>query len=496
MAVKNPLKILMISSEAIPFAKSGGLADVVPTLAKYLSEDGHDARLVMPRYYSIDRTLLHPHPGLLEVRMGNSIYKGQLHIGHVPGSEVPVYFIDHEPFFGRDGIYASPSEGDYQDNALRFAFLCKAAFALCRLMHWIPDILHAHDWPAAPALGYLNTIEAEGPFSKTASVYSIHNVGYQGSFPQDQFGLLDMPWSEFRPGSFEFYGSLNFMQGALRNATMISTVSPGYANEITTAQFGYGMEGILDERKDSLVGILNGMDYSTWDPSADEHIPYAFDHDSLEGKAKNKAYLQEQLGLPVNPDAPIISLVSRMASQKGFVELVAPGHGILEKLLNDFPVQVIILGTGERWCEEELLRLARIYPRLKVQLTYNERLSHLIQAGSDFFLMPSHYEPCGLTQMYALRYGTIPIVSPTGGLLDTVIDARLNPAEATGLYIEMPVSPQTIYHGVRMAIHYWDDHKDKLAAMQKRGMQKRFGWEEARVEYNKLYETALKRKRG
>jgi starch synthase len=492
----EPLKILMIASEAIPFAKSGGLADVVPSLARYLSARGHDVRIILPRYYFIDRTLLERHPVRLEIRMGNSMYSTAVDIGYVPSSQVPVYFVDHESLFGRDGIYGSPSEGDYHDNALRFALLCKAAFALCRALHWIPDILHGHDWPSAPAFGYLATVERSGPFEKTAGVFTIHNVGYQGSFPANQFELLDLPWSEFRMGSFEFYDSLNFMQGALRNAQKITTVSPGYAKEIITSQFGYGMEGILQERQSDLVGILNGMDYNIWNPATDDHLPQRYDVGNMAGKARTKAFLQQHVGLETNPEMPVFGIISRLVSQKGFVELVAPRHGILSKLLSDFPLQIVMLGTGERWCEDELVRLAKIHPRLRVQFAYNERLSHLIQAGADFFLMPSLYEPCGLTQMYALRYGTIPVVSPTGGLADTVVDVRLHPEAATGIYIEHPVHPDTIHYAIKMAMYYWTDRRNTLETMRERGMKKRFDWARSSVDYEAVFRQAIAAKRA
>ena len=493
--MKDPLKILMVSSEAVPFAKAGGLADVVPALSKQLASSGHDVRIIMPRYYSVDRTLLTPLGAKLEVRMGSSTYLATIYEALVPNSSVPVWFVEYEPFFGRDGIYGNPREGDYHDNAMRFAFLCKAAFALCRAQHWIPDLINAHDWPAAPTLAYLATTEREGPFSKTAGVFTIHNVGYQGVFPAEQFDLLDLPWSEFRMGSFEFYGKLNFMQGALRNAQKITTVSEGYAREICTAQFGYGMEGILRERQADLVGILNGMEYHAWDSSTDSALHASFDLGHMAGKAANKAFLQQHMGLEVRKDLPIVSIISRMVTQKGFVELASPGYGSLEKILSDFPLQMVILGTGERWCEEELLRLSKQYPKLKVQLVYDERLSHLIQAGSDFFLMPSLYEPCGLTQMYALRYGTVPLVTPTGGLADTVVDVRLSPSDATGIYVEMPVTPESIYHAIKMALYYWTDRPNTLADMRKRGMKQRFDWELSAKRYELVYRQALAIKR-
>jgi len=491
----QPLKILMVSSEAVPFAKSGGLADVVPSLARYLADGGHDVRIIMPRYYFIDRTLLTLQRSHLDIRMNNTSCHAGLYAGIIPDSTVPIYFVDYDPMYGRDGIYGSPQDGDYADNAARFAFLCKAAFTMCRALHWIPDVINAHDWPAAPILGYLATTERQGAFEKTAGVFTIHNVGYQGVFPAHQFEILNLPWSDFRPGSFEFYDKLNLMQGALRNAHKINTVSKGYAKEICTPQFGFGMEGILSERQADLHGILNGMDYQPWDPSEDEHLPVRYDFDDMDGKARCKAFLQQHLGLEVRPERPVFGIISRMVTQKGFVELCAPGYGILDKLLSTYPMQVVILGTGERWCEDECLRLTRIHPNLKVVLAYNERLSHLIQAGSDFFLMPSLYEPCGLTQMYALRYGTIPVVTPTGGLSDTVTDIRLHPKSGTGIYIEMPVNPGSIFHAVKMAMYYWADRRSTLKAMQERGMKQRFDWVASCKEYVAMYRQAISRRR-
>lgn len=489
--MEKPLKILMVSSEAIPFAKAGGLADVVPTLAKELAKIGHDVRIILPRYYFIDRKALEKHPAQLEMAMPAGKVRTELYISHLPDSGVPVYFVDYETYYGRDGIYGTSTEPDFADNPLRFTLLNKAAFSLCRLLYWFPDIMHAHDWPAAPCLAYLDNNEKDGPFAKTAGVFSIHNVGYQGLFPAEQFTNLGLPWSEFVPGSFEFFGRCNFMQGALRHAHQITTVSPTYAKEITTAQFGFGMEGILTERKRELSGILNGMDYDAWTPSNDTLLPHHFELGDMEGKTRNKLALQEACGLEKNPDVPVFGIISRMVGQKGFMELAAPGFGSLPKILADFPLQIVVLGTGEKWCEEEMLRLSKAYPRMKVFLTYSEKMSHLIQAGADFFLMPSLYEPCGLTQMYALRYGTVPIVAPTGGLADTVKDIDTNPKQSTGIYVDLPVQPASIYKSVEYAMHLWLDRRSAIKEMQERGMKERFTWDESTKDYVKVYRNAI-----
>ncbi len=494
--MSQALKILMISSECIPFAKAGGLADVVPSLAKQLALMGHDVRIIMPRYYFIDRSSLARAPNRIEIPVLNGLAQAGLYSASLDQTNVNVYFVEYENLYGRDGIYASPGESEFVDNALRFAFLNKAAFSACRMLNWIPDVIHGHDWPCAPSMAMLNSTERTGDFKRSAGVFTIHNVGYQGLFPAEQFPVLGMPWTEFKLGSFEFWGKLNFMQGALRHAGAISTVSPRYAEEIKTVNFGFGMEGILTEKSAKLTGILNGMDYQAWNPQSDELLAKNFDVDSLGDKQANKLALQKELGLEVNQDLAVIGIISRLVSQKGFVELAAPGFGSLSRILADFPVQLVILGTGERWCEDELARLSKIYPNLKLVLAYNERLSHLIQAGSDFFLMPSLYEPCGLTQMYALRYGTIPIVAPSGGLADTVKDLKIHPKTATGIYIQLPVTPEHIYQSVRSAVTLWMDRKPAYRSMQERAMKLRFSWEESAKEYEKIYLMALSDKRG
>lgn len=488
------MKILMLSSEAIPYAKAGGLADVVPTLARELALLGHDVRILLPRYYSIDPAKLQALPVHFQVPIRDRLVPARIKTAILPQSTVPVYFLENENYFGRDGIYGT-IDGDFPDNCERFAFLNQSAFGLCRALSWIPDLIHAHDWPSAPSLACLGTTEILGDFADCAGVFTIHNVGYQGLFPAEQYSSLGIPWSEFKMGSFEFFGRVNFMQAALRHAQKITTVSPTYAKEIMSPQLGFGMEGILQERHADVEGILNGMDYTEWNPQNDRHLPAGFEWDRMEGKALCKRALQEACGFDLDPNIPVFGIISRLVSQKGFVELAKPGTGSLTRILADFPLQLVILGTGERWCEEELQRLADLNPKLKLFRAYSEQLSHLIQAGSDFFLMPSLYEPCGLTQLYALRYGSIPVVAPTGGLADTVSDLRGAPQKATGVYIPLPVSPESIYQSIRMALHLWLDRKSTLVEMQVRGMKQRFTWEASSKRYETLYQEAIKIKR-
>lgn len=492
--MSKALKILMLSSEAVPFAKAGGLADVVPVLSRFLSEKGHDVRIILPRYYFIDPKNLELLNIKVAVEFPQERIEAKVYTALVPETQVKVYFLDYEPLYGRDGIYTGPGGKDYPDNALRFAFLNRALFGLCEALNWFPDILHAHDWPSAPALAMLDSYKAPNSFARCAGVFSIHNVGYQGLFDVQNFPLLGLPWDEFRMGSFEFWGRVNFMQGGLRHAQKITTVSPSYAKEICTPQFGFGMEGILSEKKDDLEGIINGMDYSPWDPSTDTYLEKNYDRKSLKDKVKNKLALQKELGLEVNKDIPLFGIISRLVSQKGFVELASPGFGSLPKILKDFPLQMVVLGSGEAWCEEEFKRLASIYPKLKVIIGYNEALSHKIQAASDFFLMPSLYEPCGLTQMYALRYGTIPIATKTGGLADTIKDYLAYPDEGTGILIPLPLEAEAIYKAVWKALDLWLDRPELLQEMKMRAMALRFTWDDSACKYEALYYAALKKK--
>jgi len=492
------MKILMVSSEATPFAKSGGLGDAVSALARALSRAGHDVRLLLPRYYSIDRKRLEIVEGPLAVQsgprrdgpaVGREEWAG-LYKSYLPGSTVETYFVDHEGYFGRDGIYGSKTEPDFPDNPERFSFLCRAAFPLCRKLGWIPDIMHAHDWPTSLLPVFLRHGEGSGEFAKTASVLTIHNLGYQGVYPKESFDSFGLPWDLFYEAGFEFFDKVNLLKAGIRTAACLTTVSPSYAREIQTPDSGFGLDGLLRHRSPDLVGILNGVEFDEWDPETDLHIPARYSAAKMGGKAKCKAALQKEFGLDLIPDKPLIGMVTRLTDQKGVGELFGPLYGSAYRICVDMDLQLVLVGSGERWCEDEVRSLSARLPNFKARVGFDEALAHLVEAGADFFLMPSRYEPCGLNQMYSLRYGTLPIVHRTGGLSDTVENYNQETGTGTGFMFEN-LTPRAIYDTVGWAVWAWYNRREHIKAMRQRAMTKRFSWDHSALEYTKLFERAL-----
>ena len=486
------MKILMVTSETVPFAKTGGLADAVSALALILKKQGHDVRIVMPRYYKIDRTKLKPIEAPLAVAAGQIETWVKVYESTLPSSEVPVYFIDHEQCFGRDGIYGTKAEPDFHDNPYRSAVLCHGAFQICRMLGWYPDIMHAHDWFCALVPVLLKHICRNGYFAHTASVFTIHNLGYQGWYSKDSFPALGLDWNLYHGAGLERNGCINLLQSALSCADMITTVSPTYAQEIQTEEGGFGLDGLLRVRRDVVRGVLNGCDLDTWNPKTDKYIPYKFDSKNLANKAKCKAEVQKRLGLPVNPDVPLFGIITRLADQKGIAEVFAPSYGSIYNICSSMDVQFAILGSGEKWCEDEINALQSKLPNLRAFIGYDEGLSHLIEAGSDFFLMPSRYEPCGLNQMYSMLYGTLPIVRRTGGLADTVEQYNEFSGDGTGFLFDS-LTPGAIYDTVGWATYAYYNKKDHIKQMQVRGMTKDFSWDKSADGYLNVYSEALMR---
>ncbi|MEL3906381.1 MAG: glycogen synthase GlgA [Treponema sp.] len=483
------MRILMITSEAVPFAKTGGLADVVSALSYALKKIGYDVRIVMPRYYKINRKDLTPLPGALGVTIGSREYWTEVFETTLPDSDIPVYFIDHEESFGRDGIYGCPSEPDYGDNPKRFSILSHAAFQLCRKQNWIPDIMHAHDWPTALVPVLLKFNEQYKDFRKTASVFTIHNIGYQGIYSKLLYPDIGLDWLHFYSSGFDDWDRINFLKAGLTSADELTTVSPTYAQEIQRPEYGFRMDGILQFRKDHLTGILNGVDTAVWNPAADPYIPFNYTLDTLSEKAKNKEALQQRMGLPQDPSIPLFGMVTRLTDQKGIAELFGPAYGAAFKICTEIKLQMAVLGAGDRWCEDELTSLAGRLPNLRVYIGYDEALSRLIEAGSDFFLMPSRYEPCGLNQMYSLLYGTLPVVRNTGGLADTVENYNEQTGSGTGFVLN-DLTPHSVYNTVDWAANTWFKHPEHIAAMRKRGMSKDFTWEKSAQHYLEVYRKA------
>lgn len=487
------MKILMVTAEAVPFAKTGGLADMVSALSIQLAREGHDVKIVLPRYYKIDRKKLELLPGPMAIAAGNEETWSAVYTTKMPEEErVSLYFIDHEQCFGRDGIYGVAGETDFYDNPYRFAVLNHGAFQLCRKLGWYPDIIHAHDWSTSLAPVLLKNVCRYCGFENTASVLTIHNQGYQGVYGKDKFPALGIDWGLYYGAGFEHKGAINFLQAGVSCADMITTVSPTYAKEIQTQEGGFGMDGLLRVRSDVIKGILNGADLRQWNPEIDKKIPFNYSAKDLSGKAKCKAELQKRMGLEVNADIPLIGIITRLVDQKGIAEVFAPTYGSIYNICSTMKVQFAILGSGEEWCEREINTLQSKLPNLRAYIGYDDALSHLIEAGSDFFLMPSRYEPCGLNQIYSMLYGTLPIVRRTGGLADTVDNYNEATGEGTGFVFDS-LTPGAVYDTTGWAVWAYYNKKDHIKKMQLAGMKKTFGWDEASAKYVEVYKEALKR---
>ncbi|MDR1445419.1 MAG: glycogen synthase [Treponema sp.] len=489
------MKIMMASSEAAPFAKTGGLADTVSSLSIALAQLGHEVKIVIPRYYNIDREALEQTEGPLGVGTGGgeewcAIYKTSL-----PGSPgkntIEIFFVDHEKFFGRDGIYGTPSEPDFLDNPRRFSFFCRSVFQLCRKLRWEPDILHAHDWPSALVPVFLKFGEKFFPgFNNTKSVLTIHNLGYQGIYSKDNYWFTSLNWDVFGAAGFEDWNMMNLLKAGICCAGKLNTVSRRYAEETKTQAQGFRLDGVLRYRSEDYQGILNGIDTELWNPAKDKFIPAPYSSKNMEGKAKAKEALQKEFGLPGRADVPIVGMINRLADQKGVGELFGPGYGSAFSICRDMDLQFVILGAGENWCENEIRSLSSRLSNFKAKIGYSEELSHLIEAGSDFFLMPSRYEPSGLNQMYSMVYGTLPIVRNTGGLADTVQNYNQDSGGGTGFMFD-DLNPSAIYNTVGWAIWAYYNRREDIEGMRIRGMNQSFSWEISAKKYITMYEAAL-----
>ena len=411
----RPLRVLFVSSEVAPFAKTGGLGDVVGALPKALRRRGVDARVVMPLYAGIDWDALERLEGTLHVPMWWGTARAAVRLGRLPRSEVPVYFVEYHRFFDRPHAYGPPGEA-YEDNLERFTLLSRAALEVTKAVGFQPDVIHAHDWQTALVPVYVNTVEWAQPLHGAATVYTIHNLAYQGVTDGGALFVTGLGPEHYNPDEFEHFGALNLMKAALRHATIVSTVSPTYAREIRTPEYGCGLDGVLRERGADVIGILNGIDTDEWDPTTDPYIPETFSAQDLRGKDACKAQLQREAHLHVDPRIPVFGVVGRLTSQKGFDVLA---H-CMERLLS-WNLQLVLLGTGDREAEHFFSTVSARHPgRFKAWIGFDNGLAHRIEAGADFFLMPSRFEPCGLNQLYSHRFGTLRVVRATGGLDDMV----------------------------------------------------------------------------
>ena len=474
------MRILFVASEGLPFSKTGGLADVIEALPKALAALGHDVAVLLPRYRcaQIDASLVKN----LEVPIGGKPRSCAIAEGPRPHG-VRYFFVDDPEYFDRDGLYGSGG-GDYPDNAERFAEFAYAAIGTAREV-WPPDVIHCHDWQSALVPLLLRTrYKDDAQLCAIPVVFTIHNMGYQGVFPPEVLGRIGVPDSEFRVDSLEFYGKLNYLKAGLLYSDYLTTVSRTYAEEIKTPEYGHGLEGVAQIRADQLVGILNGVDYSTWSPETDPLIAARYSARDMFGKRACKSDLLARFHLPENLDRPLTSIISRFADQKGF-DLLAE---VAETLLAE-DVAMAVLGTGDPKYERMFSELARRHPdKLGVKIAYDNTLAHKIEAGADMFLMPSRYEPCGLNQIYSLRYGTVPVVRATGGLADTIEPFDRATCAGTGFNFH-EYSGEALLRAIEHALAVY---RDKIAwrSLQANGMAKNFSWDASATEYARLYEVA------
>ncbi len=481
------MNILLVASEVTPFAKTGGLADVAGALPQALARLGHDVRIFMPYYHSISekpfvtkRLKLTFEVEIAGTKRSVGLCQGKL-------GEVPVYFLDYPEFFQRQGLYGTAS-GDYPDNAQRFGLFCRAVLEALPQLKFRPDVLHLNDWQTGLIPVLLRSERAADPFyARTGTVMTIHNLGYQGLFPAETLTELGLYPDLFHMEGLEYYDQLSFLKGGLVFSDLITTVSPSYCREIQTPAFGHGFEGILRKRRRELVGILNGIDCQQWNPAQDTalHSPYSATEPA--GKAQNKLDLQHQLGLARDSHLPILAMVTRLATQKGLDILEAAWPQLIQR-----PLQFVLLGDGEEKYMAFFRRLQDQHPeQVSITLSFDDTLARRIYAGSDLFLMPSHYEPCGLGQLIALRYGAIPLVRRTGGLADTVFDADKNP-QGNG-FVFMAPTAKALLRTLDRALKRFRDHDD-WAQLVSRAMAGDFSWEQSAQRYVEVYQRAQEAK--
>ncbi|MGR8999354.1 MAG: glycogen synthase GlgA [Gammaproteobacteria bacterium] len=473
-------KILFVTSEAYPLIKTGGLADVSGSLPKALAELDVDVRIIMPKYQAIKTTekiyykstvrVAHTDANILETRL--------------PGTQVPVWLVDCPEFFDFPGNpYVDEQGNAWPNSAERFALFCRIAVEVAMnrgYLNWTPDIIHCNDWQSGLVPALLS-LEASRP----ATVFTIHNMAYQGIFPKATKSSLNLPKELWNPDGIEFNGMLSFIKGGLAYSDHITTVSPTYAREIQSADFGYGLEGLLSYRKESLTGIVNGIDAEQWNPETDPYINEHFGLSTLTKKQLNKTALQNKYFLPLNSNIPVIALISRLVEQKG-IDLILE---CLPELLT-LPLHFVLLGSGDTSFEQQLYNFANAYPdKMAVTIGYDEGLAHLIEAGADIFLMPSRFEPCGLNQIYSQRYGTVPIVRKTGGLADTVVDTlaeTLRNNTATG-FVFNEATPGSLMEAIKRALIVYSQPAS-WKQLQTTGMQKDYSWKKSAKEYMALYD--------
>ncbi len=491
----RPLNILFVSSEVEPFAKTGGLADVSSALPKAIKDLGHEIRIMMPRYRFIGERKFKLHDIIrlkeIPIPIGDTNVIGNVKSSFISDlkEKVQVYFLDNEGYFGRDGIYQSPTtKKDYKDNDERFIFFARGVLETLKHLGWQPDIIHCNDWQTGLIPAYLKTIFKNEPLLKPIkTVFTIHNMAYQGAFPKETFFKSNLPKELFGPEGVEAYGNFNFLKTGIYFSDIITTVSEKYASEICLSdEIGAGLSGLLSARQKNLHGILNGIDHHTWDPSADNFLYRKFDSKSIEAKSDNKNALIAKLGLDPSKNLPLLGSISRMVNLKGFDLLSA----CMEEILK-LDVNYVMLASGDKELEKKFEQIQKKFPhRFSLILGYNDELAHMIEAGCDIFVMPSKYEPCGLNQMYSMRYGTVPLVHATGGLDDTVEDYT-GSGKGNGFKFDK-YDTKELLKTVQRALKLLQQQPDEWKKIMRNGMLRDFSWENSARKYLNLYKDLLR----
>jgi starch synthase len=476
------MNILFASSEAVPFAKTGGLADVSGALPRTFAQMGHTVFLIVPKYRGVDenRFLLNKSAIVLKVPISQRLETAEVYSAE-PAPNFHAILIRKDAYYDRDQLYGTPS-GDFEDNAERFTFFSRSIGEAALALELNPDVIHCHDWQTGLAPVYLKTLYRNVPSLKqAASIFTIHNIGYQGIFWHYDMPLTNLGWELFSPRALEFYGKINFLKGGIVFADAVTTVSRKYMEEIQTPEFGAGLDGVLRDRREDLYGILNGVDYEEWSPLKDPFIKERYGPADLQGKKACKVDLQQEFGLAVQEETPLIGAISRLDEQKGFDLIVT----IMEEMTGLGP-QFVLLGTGK----EKYHMLFQV----SVKIAFDNALAHKIEAGADMFLMPSRYEPCGLNQIYSLKYGTVPIVRATGGLDDTIQDFTLGKDEGNGFKFREYSAP-ALLDAIQRALQAYRDRTiwEKLML---RGMSADFSWERSAAAYLNVYQETLQKKKA